>query len=279
MTDATLAHVRRTCAEGRYFPYDDWRDRLFVPPSIFLVWVFVRLGWSGNAVSWLSGAVAAAGGVLLASDDPRLVALGSFGYMAFYFLDYVDGGVARYRGQSSVSGQYVDWIMHVIAAVAVASGLFAGALTATGAWIIPFGVLTVVASALALDRFALAWFSICMRHQQQQVNGSPVPPEGGGTAGRRSPLHRAVKIVSLATFHENYAIFVLPALALGQLFSPYPLPDFRVVLVVIGGAVCFPFMVWEIQLMASERRIETHYRKLFFSHEPPRLPDDHFLLK
>ena len=170
---------------------------------------------------------------------------------------------------------FAQWVGVEPDAVQIATG----ALMAAGAWIIPFGVLTVVASALALDRFALAWFSICMRHQQQQVNGSPVPPEGGGTAGRRSPLHRAVKIVSLATFHENYAIFVLPALALGQLLFPNLLPDFRVVLVVIGGAVCFPFMVWEIQLMASERRIETHYRKLFFSHEPPRLPDDHFLLK
>ena len=27
--------VKNKCSEGRFFSYDDWRDKLFVPPSIF----------------------------------------------------------------------------------------------------------------------------------------------------------------------------------------------------------------------------------------------------
>lgn len=276
MINTTYAHVLRTCQEGRYFPQDDWRDRLFVPPSLFLVWIFVRLGWNGNAVSWLSGAMAIAGGILLASQDPFLVVIGSFSYMAFYLLDYVDGGVARFRGQSGISGQYVDWIMHVISAVAIAAGLFCGALLAGGWWIIPFGVLMIVASALTTARTSMGWFAICMLHQQRRARGAIDPPGTGGHAGPRSTLYRVFRNTATATFHENYAIFLLPVLAVTQMLIPHQFPDFRIVLTILGGVVYFPVMVWEIQLLVSERRIEEGYRRLFFTEDKPNLPEDHF---
>src|SRR3990170_4417554 len=123
-----FAEVKRKCAEGRFFPYDDWRDKLFVPPSIVLVWIFVNLGWSGNAVSWLSGVVTIIGGVLLASSDTFLVVAGACSFMLFYLLDYVDGGVARFRNEGGIEGQYVDWLMHSISALSISLGIFIGAL-------------------------------------------------------------------------------------------------------------------------------------------------------
>ena len=169
MANVSFKEVRDKCREGRFFSYEGINDKIYSPVSVILVWVFIRLGWSGNAVSVLSGIVAMAGATLIANGDPLLIVIGSFGYMLFYLLDYVDGGVARFRGSDGIGGQYVDWAMHVVSAVGYASGIFAGAVAISGSWIIPFGVLTVVASALALDRYALGWFAICMHYQQQQV--------------------------------------------------------------------------------------------------------------
>ena len=91
MGKITYQQVKDKCTNGRFFSYDSIQDKIFVPPSIFLVWVFLRLGFSGNGVSVLSGLFAIIGGVLIASNEPMFIFIGSFGYMAFYLLDYVDG--------------------------------------------------------------------------------------------------------------------------------------------------------------------------------------------
>lgn len=213
----------------------------------------------------------------MASRDARLVVIGSFGYMLFYMLDYVDGSVARIRGQSGIGGQYVDWTMHAVSAVGIAAGLFAGALLASGPWIIPFGVLTVVAAALALDRFSLGWFAICMHYQQERVKGMPAePPRTARQTRKKRPVHRLFRNVSTAIFHENYAIFLLPALASAQLVLPLLPVDFRVILVIAGGVLYFPVVLYDICLLAAEGRIDDAYTRLFFSKAVPRLPADHF---
>ena len=91
----TYKDVKYKCTEERFFPYDNWRDKLFAPPSIFFVWLFVRLNISGNVVSLISGLVAVFGGVLLSTQNNLLILIGSFCYGAYYLLDYVDGGVSR----------------------------------------------------------------------------------------------------------------------------------------------------------------------------------------
>ena len=176
MAKITYQQVKDKCTKGRFFSYDSIQDKIFVPPSIFLVWVFLRLGFSGNGVSVLSGLFAIIGGVLIASNEPMFIFIGSFGYMAFYLLDYVDGGVARYNDKSGAGGQYMDWIMHVVSCVSIMTGLFIGAFSNTGLWLIPFGVLAVVASALSFDRYSFAWFAICMHRQQLTSKGTANKP-------------------------------------------------------------------------------------------------------
>ena len=58
------------------------------------------------------------GGILIASNNSWLVFVGSFGYMMFYLLDYVDGGVARVQNKSGIGGQFIDLIMHLVSGVA-----------------------------------------------------------------------------------------------------------------------------------------------------------------
>ena len=123
MNTPSIKEIKKKCSEGRYFAYDSLWDRLFVPVAIYLVWLFVRFGVSGNAVSWLSALVAVLGAFLLTSSDSLVVLIGSFGYILWFLLDYVDGAVARFNGKGSVAGQYVDWIMHVIAHIAIITGI------------------------------------------------------------------------------------------------------------------------------------------------------------
>jgi hypothetical protein len=278
MSKLSFNEVKNTCANGRFFSYEGFNDRLFVPPAIFLVWVFVRLGWSGNAVSVLSGVVAITGAILISSQEAIYILIGSFGYMIFYLLDYVDGGVARINKQGSISGQYFDWIFHVIAAVGFAAGIFSGALANTGSWVIPFGVLFLISSALALDRYALAWFSICMYRQQQQIydlEDEQIPAVIQDDIKPWS-FFKLPRNLSTLIFHENHIIFLLPVLSLIHFLYASSGIDFRIILVVLGGVLYFPVICYDIWRMTVEKKIDTAYQKLFFDQEKPVLPEDHF---
>lgn len=276
MSRASFAEVRQRCAQGRFFPYDDWRDRLFVPPAIVLVWVFVRVGASGSFVSWLSGAIAVVGGIGLSQTNPMWVFVGSFGYLMFYLLDYVDGGVARYRGEAGMGGQYLDWVIHVIAAVATMAGLAGGALQSAGFWIFPFCILALIASALTTARFSMGWFAICMERQQRRAKGGDLAATRPLRIRPLSLPYKLIRRVATMLFHENYAIFLLPALATIHLLAPQGLPDFRTVLVLVGGTVYVYVMVAEVQRLVTERRIDEGYHKLFDTMNQPKLPEDHF---
>jgi len=238
----------------------------------------VRLGWSGNAVTLLSAVFSVAGAVLIASDEPFVVLIGSFGYMIFYLLDYVDGGVARYNKKSGIGGQYFDWIMHVVSSVAIATGLFIGALNATGGWIVLFGILTVLASALMLDRYAFAWFSVCMYRQQNQVKGCEDKWVVLDYKPRKdSIVYRGFRYLALGLFHENYAIFLLPIFATIHYFFTSELIDFRVILILIGGLVYFPVMLYEVWKLNADGKVDNAYQKIFIDKSMPNLPNDHFL--
>ena len=156
----TIDEIKKKCSDERYFAYDSLQDRLFVPVAMYLVWLFVRIGVSGNAVSWLSALAAVLGAFLLTSSDSSVVLIGSFGYILWCLLDYVDGAVARFNGKGSVAGQYIDWIMHVIAHIAIIAGIAIGAMNSVGPWIYPFAILGIVAAGLAYAKFSMAWFTI-----------------------------------------------------------------------------------------------------------------------
>ena len=277
MAKVTYQQVKDKCTKGRFFSYDSIQDKIFVPPSIFLVWVFLRLGFSGNGVSVLSGLLAIIGGVLIASNEPMFIFIGSFGYMAFYLLDYVDGGVARYNDKSGAGGQYMDWIMHVVSCVSIMTGLFIGAFSNTGLWLIPFGVLAVVASALSFDRYSFAWFAICMHRQQLTSKGTADKPlKEVKNIKKKSLLFRGILKICTLIFHENYLIFSLPIVAFLN-FYIFDFLDLRVVFIILGGVVYFPVMLYDIWRLASSGIVDVAYNKLFFSKEKPNLPDDHFL--
>ena len=278
MSIVTYDSVRQRCVEGRFFPYDSWHDRIFVPTAILLTWMFVRFGVSGNAVSWISGFFVIIGACGLALSDPYMVVLGSFGYLVFYLLDYVDGAVSRYNGTAGMSGQYLDWLIHIIASVATMTGLVIGANLNAGVWIIPFSILAMVASALATGRFSMGWFAICMERQQRLVKGRNLSLDNF-TLSRPPQISRVYWLIRsfvYMLFHENYIIFSLPFISIIHLWLPRSVPDFRVILVVIAGIFYFSVMVLEIHRIIIDKRLEGAYSKLFSNNEKFDLPKDHF---
>ena len=271
-----LSEVKKRCSDGRFYKYDHWIDYLFVPPSIVLVWVFVNLKISGNSVSILSGLLAVFCGILISSSDVRLILIGSFGYAIFLLLDYADGSVSRINKKEGIGGQYVDWIMHVVTTVGMTTGLFIGAYNLCGNWIIPFGIFSVVGSALSLDKYSFAWFAIIMHFQQQKLKGTlqkKVIVESD--CKKPSLIFKIIRRMCTFIFHENFAFYIYPILAILHMFlSNYY--DFRVLIILFGGVIYFPFLIYDIIRLSNSSNIGNMYNNTFLSDQKPNLPDDHF---
>ncbi len=276
----SLNEIKNKCSKERYFAYDSLQDRMFVPVALYLVWFFVRIGVSGNAVSWLSAFVAVLGAFLLTSSDSLVILIGSFGYILWCLLDYVDGVVARLNDKGSVSGQYVDWIMHVIAHIAIIAGIAIGAMKSVGPWIYPFAILGIVAAGLAYAKFSMAWFAICMEYQQRQASGHDLQnrskTEIVRTTGRLWLLFDWIRRLTVVIFHENWLIFLLPLFATAQFFQVFGTIDLRVVFTIVAGSLYFPVQVLEIHRLVIANRIQKGYSNLFSSNHTPDLPNDHF---
>ena len=206
----TIDEIKKKCSDERYFAYDSLQDRLFVPVAIYLVWLFVRIEVSGNAVSWLSAIVAILGAFLLTSSDSLVVLIGSFGYILWCLLDYVDGAVARFNDKGGVAGQYIDWIMHVIAHIAIIAGIAIGAMNSVGAWIYPFAILGIVAAGLTYAKFSMAWFAICMEQQQRRASNHDLQNRAKmeiiPASGRLWLWFDYIRRLTVVIFHENWLI-------------------------------------------------------------------------
>ena len=274
----TIDEIKKKCSDERYFAYDSLQDRLFVPVAMYLVWLFVRIGVSGNAVSWLSALVAALGAFLLTTSDSLVVLLGSFGYILWCLLDYVDGAVARFNGKGSVAGQYIDWIMHVIAHIATVAGIAIGAMNNVGAWIYPFAILGIVAAGLTYAKFSMAWFAICMEQQQRRASSHDVQnrakTEIMPASGRL--WFDYIRRLTVVIFHENWLIFTLPVLAIAQFFQVFGVIDLRVVFTIMAGSLYFPVQVLEVHRLVITNRIQKGNSELFSPNHIPNLPNDHF---
>lgn len=274
----TIDEIKKKCSDERYFAYDSLQDRLFVPIAMYLVWLFVRIGVSGNAVSWLSALAAVLGAFLLTSSDSLVVLIGSFGYILWCLLDYVDGAVARFNGKGSVAGQYIDWIMHVMAHIAIIAGIAIGAMNSVGAWIYPFAILGLVAAGLTYAKFSMAWFAVCMEQQQRRARGLGVDIEEKLEIIPDSSWlwFEYVRRFTVIIFHENFLIFTLPVMAALQLSQVLGFIDLRVVFTLLAGVLYFPVQVLEIHRLVVTKRIQRGYSELFSSDHIPDLPNDHF---
>ena len=276
----SFKEVKNKCISERFFPYDNWRDKIFVPPSILLVWVFINTGASANFVSFLSGVIAIIGSIMMTSENPQIAFFGSFGYIIYYLLDYVDGGVARLKGNIGVGGQYIDWLMHVVSSISVFLALFIVVYRIEGNWIITFGILTLISIALNLDKYSFAWFSISMYYQQQQIKtfpNKPKPIKIQQTIKHNHFFYKILKKISVVIFHENYMIFYLPIFSFLNLYISNITLNFSIFIIMAGSILNFPITIIEILKISRNTKIDNSYNNLFFGEERPNLPSDHFL--
>ncbi|MDG3002771.1 CDP-alcohol phosphatidyltransferase family protein [Paludisphaera mucosa] len=133
----TLAQLRAVVQKGRHREIGNWLARRVARPSaVYGTWAAVRWGASAHQVTSAALLAGLAGAAAVATGDRRGFAVGvGFLWLAFW-LDHVDGQVARWRGSASLDGVYFDYLMHHVQNMAVGFALGFGLAVRTGevAW-------------------------------------------------------------------------------------------------------------------------------------------------
>jgi phosphatidylglycerophosphate synthase len=129
----TLAALRLRVQKGRHREVGNWLARRVArPTAVYGTWLALRLGLSAHQVTLL--ALASSGAATLAlmtGSRAGFVAGVALAHLAFW-LDHVDGQVARWRGTASLDGVYFDYLMHHAANLGLGFGLGYGLAARTG---------------------------------------------------------------------------------------------------------------------------------------------------
>lgn len=243
---------------------------LIRPFSLYLTYLALRLGLTANHVTVLQTLAGLAGAALLAFPSNAMALAGVLFLQFGFVLDNVDGEVARFRRQVSITGKFLDTIGHELVIPSMYFALGVGAYFRLGHFeSVVFGFLAGLFS-LRLD-FAT------MYHEAAQFIETKLDQSYNYYSalkfGEAPKLYRRKNETSAVRL--LYAIFAYPAimniitvLLLADIFllPPLALFNYKISLVylflAIYGMLIPPRRVYTIWKLAKGREVERKYLTL-----------------
>jgi len=129
----SLEELNRIVQKPDYKKVGNWMARNVTRDmALPLTRLFLHTPITANQVTFLSFVSALAGCAFLALGGKVGVLVGAFLIQLWYLLDHVDGQVARYRNQSSLTGIYFDYVIHYVVHAGIFFGIGAGVYLKTG---------------------------------------------------------------------------------------------------------------------------------------------------
>src|SRR5512135_2810223 len=187
----TLAALRARVQKDRHREIGNWLARRVArPTAVYGTWLAVRLGLSAHQVTLAALATNLAAAVALGlGTRAGFVAAVLLAHLAFW-LDHVDGQVARWYGTSGLDGVYFDYLMHHVASLALGFGLGYGLAVRTGdlRW-------AAAGSSIALGWAALGLHNDCrykafFQRLKREAGTYRVACGGGGRPSPPAPWPR-----------------------------------------------------------------------------------------
>jgi phosphatidylglycerophosphate synthase len=216
---------------------------VYRPLSFAAAWVFLSLGWSPNAVTYLSALLCLAGFGFLASGPLWAAWVGIACFFLFAVLDCADGNMARVLKRESPWGEWVDafggyiaYTTILLGAGAAAQSLSNGTLPGIPGAILPWpGGWTLVGGVAASANLFMR--TIYQGHR------AITPDPGRASVGAEKNLSENLGITGV----------LLPALGLGLAFGFLPW-----VLMAYAVFYCGGCLLVAVKLI---RRVETEIRQ------------------
>jgi hypothetical protein len=181
----SLDELRNRVQKGRHREVGNWLARYIArPTAVYGCWLAVRLGLSANQVTLAALVSSVASAIAIGSGDRLGFITGVLLAHLAFWLDHVDGQVARWNGSASLDGVYFDYLMHHVANLCLGFALgFGLALRTTDpSW-------TIAGFAIALGWTSLNLHNDCRYKAffQRLKSTSDGYIVRGGAGGRPAP--------------------------------------------------------------------------------------------
>src|SRR5262245_55505014 len=120
----TLAELRSASQKARHREIGNWLARRFArPTAIYGTWAAIRLGMSAHKITFAALMMSLLGSLAIGAGSRLGFVSGVVMLHVGFWLDHVDGQVARWRKWASLDGVDFDYIMHHVVNLALGFSL------------------------------------------------------------------------------------------------------------------------------------------------------------
>jgi hypothetical protein len=125
--------LRARVQKPRHREIGNWLARRVARPSaVYGTWLAVRMGLSANQVTAAAWLASLASAIAIGWGTRAMFVVGvAMAHLAFW-LDHVDGQVARWRGTACLDGTYLDYLMHHATSLATGFAMGYGLASRSG---------------------------------------------------------------------------------------------------------------------------------------------------
>jgi phosphatidylglycerophosphate synthase len=221
----TILELKARVQKDRHHEIGNWLARRVArPTAVYGCWLAIRLGLSAHQVTLLALSSSLAAAFAIGSGHRLWFVIGvALAHLAFW-LDHVDGQVARWRGTVSLDGVYLDYVMHHAANLTLGFALGYGLATRLGdpRWAITGFAIGLGWAGLSLHndcRYKAFFQRLKSTARSYRVDGG-----GGGRPHRPAPWPRSGRAAFTWPAFKACEIHVitlgLAALAVAAVLNP-----------------------------------------------------------
>ena len=262
----TLKELNQVCQKPRYKEEGNWMVRTFLRDAALPVtWLVLHTPMTANQVTTLSLLIGLWGISLFAVPGAGMFLVGCLLLQLWYFLDHVDGQVARYRKTTGLNGRFFDFLTHhlIHTSIFFSLGVYAFQMTESLFFIV-WGFtasLAVLIFNLIHDTKYKTFVEALPHEKVFKINktgdADPVSKNPAAWAGVLS------KVFSF--FHKSSEIHVLMnLLTLGAVLEVCRVPlDFRLLYLFFYGCTLPLMSVVKITYLLMGHRIDEEFHAVF----------------
>ncbi|HEX4813330.1 MAG TPA: CDP-alcohol phosphatidyltransferase family protein [Nonomuraea sp.] len=217
--------------------------------SIYATWLMAKTPVTPNQLTWLMTLAGVAAGVVLALPGLWAAVGAALLVQVYLLLDCSDGELARWRGQTSLVGVYLDRVGAYFTEAAVLVGLGWRASAALPDWYTVLGVAAALGAILIKAETDLVEVA-------RAKGGLPAVTEAAAGQLRSGWLGLARRVVGATRFHRIVQPIELSLLALGAAVVDLAIGGpaaTRVLLVACFVAACLQTVLHLVSILASRR--------------------------
>lgn len=260
----SLEELNKICQKADHKTKGNWYVRTILRDAALpATWLLLHTRVTANQVTLISLAVSLAGMIFLSVPGTGAFLTGTVLLQLWYYLDHVDGQIARYRKTDCLTGRFLDFLTHHIVHTALffALGFYAFQVTGSAFYVL-WGFISALAILVLNAIHDVKYKTIFEAFEKQKtVTLKMQEKDGSSDASKESAsLRRRLFSIAHKLCEIHVVMNILTASAVVQIFfSPV---DARLILFLCYGLLVPIISIIKVAYILKTQKIDAEYNSL-----------------